>query len=673
MNAGEAQERINKLRKEIARHQHLYHVEDAPQISDEAYDSLMEELIELEQENPQLDSPTSPSKRVGGEPLDEFEKVEHKVRQWSYDNVFTEEELRDWDAKTKRFVKKRTNIDPQSIAYSCEPKIDGLKIVLTYKSGELSLAATRGNGRIGEDVTRNVKTIGSVPLTLDESIDIIVGGECWLSESELKRINEEREGEGEEPFANPRNAAAGSIRQLDPKIAAKRNLDSFIYDIYKLEDDGVESPKTQKETLNLLVNLGFKVNEHNIVADSIDEVQAYYDEWIKREEGREYEVDGIVLKVNDLNVQEQLGYTATAPRFGVAYKFPAEQTTTMVRDIVLQVGRTGVVTPVAQLEPVDVAGSTVSRATLHNEDEIERLDIRIGDTIVLQKAGGVIPEVVDVITDLRDGSEETFEFPDRVPQCGGDGTIERVPGEAYYRCKHSGGFEQQKRKFEYFVSKKCFDIDGLGPQIIELLLEEGLVNDYADIFTLEEGDLVELPRFADKSAKNLIESIEASRRISLDRLISALSIPNVGRETAFLLVKEFGSLDSIRNATMKELEEINGIGDVVAEHIHEWFQNEENIKSLNALLEEIEIEKTEMEESQPLAGKTFVFTGSLDSMTRNEAKEAIRKKGGDPSGSVSSKTDYVVAGENPGSKKEKAEELGVQIITESEFRDILER
>lgn len=655
--------RIDDLRETVRKHQYLYHVKDAPEISDEAYDSLLRKLIELETKYPQFDSPTSPSKRVGGEPLDAFKKVEHEVRQWSFDNIFNKEELVEWDKKTKRFVEKRTDADPDDISYMCEPKIDGLKIILTYEAGEFVLGATRGNGRVGENVTENVKTIGSVPLKLTRPVDIIVSGEVWLSRDELEQINGERKENGEEPFANPRNAAAGSIRQLDPKIAARRNLDVFVYDVEQYDD----MPDTQAAELALLADIGFKVNEHYAMCGTVEEIQDQYEWWIDHKNDFEYEVDGLVLKVNRRSVQDALGYTAKSPRFAVAYKFPAEQTTTTVEDIVLQVGRTGVVTPVAKLTPVEVAGSVVSRATLHNEDEIKKKDVRIGDTVVIQKAGGVIPEVVEVVKDLRDGSETAFRFPKRIPQCGGDGSIERILGEAHYRCKYGGGFAEQKRKFEYFVSRKCFDIEGLGPQIIELLLEEGLISEYADIFTLKRGDLIDLPRFADKSVDNLLASIDASRTITLSRFVTSLSIPLVGEETAALLARRFGDIDSLRSADVAELVDIDGVGEKVAQSVVDWFADREHQRELDNVLEHVTIEAPQTEE-QTLAEKTIVVTGSLESFTRDEIKEVIRAHGGNPASSVSKNTDFVVAGKNPGSKRDKAQELGVEIIDEREFQ-----
>lgn len=670
MEKEKAEKRILDLRKVIAHHQHLYHVKDQPEITDEAYDALLRELIDLESQFPEFDSSLSPSRRVGGPPVDEFKRVRHRVPQWSFDNLFDKKELTKWDARTKRFIKKAGEKISEECEYVCEHKIDGLKIIFTYKKGELVLGATRGDGEVGEDVTENVKTIRSLPLMLNEPIDIIVAGEVWLSESEFERINQEREKEEKQVFANPRNAAAGSIRQLDPTIAAKRRLDSFIYDIESI-DNRVLS--TQAEELELLKELGFKVNPHWEVCRGTEEIQTFYTTWQKKRVDLEYEVDGVVIKLNDRGLQEKLGYTAKSPRFGVAYKFPAEQVTTVVEDITLQVGRTGIITPVAELRPVRVAGSTVSRATLHNEDEIKRLDVRIGDTVILEKAGDVIPKIVKVLKEFRTGDEKRFSFPDRIPECGGDGSIERVPGQAYYRCVDPNSFEQQKRKFEYFVSRKAFDIDGLGTQIIEQLLDVGYVHDFADIFKLKQGDLEVLNRFAEKSAENLIKSIDSARTVILPRFVAALSIPHVGEETAHLLARAFGSLHRIREASINELQKIEGIGDIVAASVYNWFQDKDNQKLIEKLQKEVSIEENESrgKEKEGVAGKTFVLTGTLDTLTRDEAKQMIRDAGGDLSSTVSSKTDFVVVGDNPGSKAEKAQELGVTILSEKEFLEKL--
>jgi len=537
--------RYEKLKETINYYRYLYHVKDNSNISDEAYDSLIKEIIEIEERYPKLITPTSPTQRVGDTPLKEFKKVKHEVSQWSYDDCFDFEELKKWDEKVRRMIAKDISLKEEKIEYCCELKIDGLKIILTYKNGQFVQGATRGDGEIGEDVTQNLKTIKSIPLILPKPISIIAVGECWLSKKELVDINKSRVLKDEEPFANTRNAAAGSIRQLDPKIAAERKLSSFIYDIDYINN---ELPKTQDEELKLLSDLTFKINPHHEVFDSLEGVERYYKKWAKDKEKLDYGLDGIVIKINSRKIQEALGYTAKSPRWGIAYKFPAEQVTTIVEDIVFQIGRTGVITPVAHLRPVLVAGSTVSRATLHNEDEIKRLDVRIGDTVILQKAGDVIPDIVEVVKGLRTGKEKVFVFPTKLEACGGDGSIERIPGQAAWRCVNTNSFAQQKRKFYHFVSKKAFNMDGCGPKIIDVLLDNNLVTNFDDIFTLKRGDLIALPRFAEKSVDNLLSSIEKSREISLARFIVSLSIPQVGEETAIDLSNYFGSLEKIRNA-----------------------------------------------------------------------------------------------------------------------------
>jgi DNA ligase (NAD+) len=501
-------DRVKKLKELLEKHRYLYYVLDKPEISDEAYDSLMKELEEIESKNPDLITPDSPTQRVGGEPLKEFTKVNHAYQQWSFDDVFDFEELKKWQDKIRNFMDK-SGVSDEKLEYCCELKIDGLKIVLDYKDGLLVQGATRGDGIIGEDVTSNIKTINSIPLKLKRNIDIIVVGEAWISKKVLEIINKEREKNSEEKYANTRNLAAGSIRQLDPRITAGRRLDSFIYDIDMVS---IDVPESQFNEINLIKELGFKTNKYSKVCKSIDEVQKYYEEWTKKKDSLDYVLDGIVIKVNSVKIQKALGYTGKSPRWGVAYKFPAEQVTTIVEDIVLQVGRTGVITPVAHFKPVLIAGSTVSRATLHNEDEINRLDIRIGDTVIIQKAGDVIPDIVSVVKDLRPKSSKPYIFPTHIPACGGDGRIEKIPGEVAWRCVSKNSFEQQKRKFYYFVSKKCFNIDGLGPKNIDVLLENNLISSFDDIFTLKRGDLLNLPRFAEKSVDNLISSIENEKK-----------------------------------------------------------------------------------------------------------------------------------------------------------------
>jgi|TARA_Y100000310_G_scaffold342002_1_gene443274 DNA ligase (NAD+) len=644
-----------------------YHELDKPEITDEAYDSLVEELRELEDKNPELKDGMSPTVRVGGEPATHFKKVEHKVRQWSFDNAFSNEDILKWEERIKRYLDKE-GVSYSKIDYSVEHKIDGLKIILEYKNGVFIRGATRGDGIVGEDITHNLKTIESVPLKLNKKIDIIVVGEAWLQHSELSRINKEREKNSEQVFANTRNAAAGTLRQLDPKIAAERRLSSFIYDIELLEikSEEIDEPKTQIDELKLLKKLGFSTNPNFKRCESIDSIEKYYKKWIKKREKEEYEMDGLAVKVNDLLLQRALGHTGKAPRFSIAYKFPAEQVTTVVEDISLQVGRTGVITPVAHLKPVRVSGATVSRATLHNEDEIKRLDVRVGDTVIIQRAGDVIPDIVEVVKELRGGSEKAYIFPRKVPECGGDGSIERVPGQAAWRCVSKDSFAQKRRKFHHFVSKKALNIDGLGPQIVDLLLEEGLINSYDDIFTLKEGALLQLPGFKEKSVENLLDSIQESKDTTLPRFIIGLSIEQVGEETAHDLAGHFGSLESIMKASEEELAGIEGIGDVVGKSISSWFKNNSNKNIVDKLLKYVSIEKIKKTGSS-LSDKTFVLTGTLESLSRDEASEKIRSLGGNLSSSVSSSTDYVVVGRSPGLKFDTAKELRVETISENEF------
>ncbi|MBU3968649.1 NAD-dependent DNA ligase LigA [Patescibacteria group bacterium] len=677
----EIKEKIENLRKVVEHHSEMYHKKDTPEISDEAYDSLMRQLIELEEKYPQFKSPTSPSQRVGGEILDEFKKIKHRLKQWSFDNVFNFEELKKWDKKIERFILKETKDNPRA-EYLCELKIDGLKIVLTYKKGVLKTGATRGDGIVGEDVTQNIKTIDDIPLSLKLPVDIVVIGECWLSERELEKINKERKKNNEPEFANSRNAAAGSIRQLDPKVVAKRNLSFFAYDIDKMQINADKKPQmnadkyneiqTQEEELIFLKELGFNVNLDFKLCRNINEVEGFYKKWSEKKHEEVYGIDGIVLKINDNETQKALGYTAKSPRFGVAYKFSATQTTTIIKDIIFQIGRTGVITPVAVLEPVRIAGSVVSRATLHNEDEIKRLDVRIGDNVVLQKAGDVIPDIVSVILDLRKKNSKPFIFPKKISGCGGDGKIEKIPGQVAYRCVDKKSFSLLSKKIHYFVSKKCFNIDGMGPQIVDLLMENGLINSFDDIFKLRKEDLLSLPRFAEKSADNLIDSIKKSRKITLARFLTSLSIDFIGEETANTIAEEFKNLDKITKAKIEDFQGIYGIGEKSAQSIYGWFKDKNNFELVQNLLKYIEIKnlKNKKEEGK-LKGKSFVLTGSLSSMSRDEAKEKIRKLGGNISNSVSKNTDYVVAGPNPGSKYEKAKKLGVKILNEKGFSRII--
>lgn len=666
----EAKERAGKLKEAINKYRYEYHVLDKSTISPEALDSLKNELVKLERDYPELITPDSPTQRVAGEPLKEFKKVPHKVAQWSFNDAFDEQDMLDFDERVKNFLKKARIY--KSPTYTTELKIDGLKVVLEYEKGVLKCAATRGDGKVGEDVTANVKTIESVPLKLTENINCIVEGEAYMPKSQFKILNNLQKRKGEELYANPRNVSAGTIRQLDPRIVAERKLSTFIYDIAQSEKN---IPTTQVEELEYLQRLGFRVNSHFKRCKDIKEVIEYWKGWKNRKEKQDYLIDGVVVKVNEREYQDALGYTGKAPRFGIALKFPAEQVTTVVEDIVLQIGRMGTLTPVAHLRPVSVAGSTVSRATLHNEDEIKRLDVRIGDTVILQKAGDVIPDIVSVVKELRTGKEREFIWPKKVIDCGGDGGIERIPGEAAWRCKDKNSLIQKRRKFYHFAGKHAFDIEGLGPKIIDQLINANLISSYDDIFELKKGDLLTLERFAEKSADNLVDAILNKRKISLSRLIISLSIPQVGEETAILLEKELGNIENLKNTKVEDLEKINGVGPIVAESIVNWFQDKGNIRQLERLLLYVNIEKNikpQIIESK-LSLKTFVLTGTLSTMSRDEAKEKIRFLGGEISSSVSKETDYVVAGENPGSKYDKAIELGVKILDEEQFQKLIKQ
>lgn len=662
----ETRERYEKLKKSIHHYRYLFHVENKEEISPEALDSLKAELVAIEEQYPSLITPDSPSQRVAGEPLSKFQKVQHKVPQWSLNDAFDEEEIREFDARVRRMLKTETGKDI-SPAYTCELKIDGLHVVLEYVRGDLVTAATRGDGRIGENVTHNIRTIESVPLKLQEPVDIIVEGEVWLPKEQLEKINAERRKKGEETYANPRNLAAGTVRQLDPKIAAERKLDTFIYDISL----GDNTP-SQKEELLLLKKLGFKVNPHHTLCSSIDEVVAFWKQWHEKKDQQTYLVDGVVVKVNEVEHQKVLGYTGKGPRFALAIKFPAEQATTVVDDIQLQVGRTGAVTPVAHLRPVRIAGSTVSRATLHNEDQIKRLDVRIGDTVVLQKAGDVIPEILSVITELRPKGAKAYVFPKTVDGCGGNGEIERIPGEAAYRCVTLDSAFLYRKRLYYFVSKGALNADGVGPKIIDALMDNGLVQTYEDLFTLKAGDIQTLPGFKEKSAQNIVDAMEAVKTVPLHRFLIGLSIDHVGEETGRLIAEHFGSIEAIQKASVAEIADIYGIGEIVAESLFTWMRNKHNQAVLKGLLKHVKPVNPQKSTEGILSGKTFVFTGTLPTLSRDEAKEIARQNGAHIAESVSSKTDYVVLGENAGSKAKKARELGIAVLSEEEFKAMLQ-
>ncbi|MDB5187701.1 MAG: ligA [Candidatus Kaiserbacteria bacterium] len=663
----ETKERYIQLVTAINHYRFAFHVHDKEEISEAALDSLKHELAGIEEQYPENIVPESPSQRVAGKPLPQFKKVRHEIAQWSFNDVFNEKELHDFDTRVKRFLKdSHQGLMPE---YVCELKIDGLKVVLTYEKGLLVRAATRGDGEVGEDVTQNVRTIEAVPLVLTRAVDCIVEGEVWMSASNLEKLNIIRKKEGAEPFANPRNVAAGSIRQLDPKIAASRKLDVFIYDIVAFSE---ELPSTQTEELNLLRELGFKVNPHFKTVKTVEGIIDFWNTWKTKSKREDYWIDGIVIKVNERQLQEALGYTGKAPRFAVAFKFPAEQATTILENIVLQVGRTGVVTPVAHLRPVSVAGSTVSRATLHNEDEIKRLDVRVGDTVILQKAGDVIPDIVSVVLELRPKKSTPYQFPTHVPECGGDGRIERVPGTAAWRCVDKGSPERARRTLQYFCSKKGLDIEGLGEKVTAQLYDAGLVHNFDDLFTLQEGDFLTLEGFAELSAQKTVAAIHtAAQHVPLYKLITALSIPHVGEETARDIANHFLAIEKIRKATLEELRAINGIGDIVAQALVAWFSDSANTELLDRLLTHIKIVSPAAPKKSvlPLLGMTFVFTGTME-MSREDAAETVRTLGADVSNSVSKKTSYVVAGEDAGSKLDKAKDMGVTVLSEGEFRHL---
>ncbi len=719
MDKREIKQRIEKLRREIDRFRYEYHVLDKPEVSDEVYDSLMHELRQLEEKHPEFRSSDSPSQRIGGKPLAKFEKVAHLHRQWSLDDAFSFEELKAWKEKMMRILEKRGIKSKPN--YCAEIKIDGLKIILTYKKGLLVQAASRGDGVIGENVTKQVKTIQSVPLKLTEPVSIVVVGEAWMKKSDLEKLNKERVKEKLPPFANSRNAAAGSIRQLDPKITAKRKLSSFIYDIDDIEE---KFPATQIEELNLLKKLGFKVSKYHRLCKSVEDIEKFFRSWEDKRNKQDYGIDGVVVKVNQKELQDALGYTGKSPRWAVAYKFVPEKVTTIVEDIKVQVGRTGALTPVAHLRPVKVAGSTVSRATLHNEDEIRRLDVRIGDTVVIHKAGDVIPEVVEVLKNLRTGKERKFHMPTRCPICGGPVKKEiikvavkpskirpfpsptsgrgipqgRIFSAAHY-CQNKKCFAIEKENIIHFVSHKGFDIEGLGEKIVEQLMNEGLVSTPADIFELKAGDLKPLERFAEKSASNLVVAIEKAKKIEFPKFLFALGVRHVGEETAVLIARaiktefpisnfQFPNKSQNSNPKIKNLGDIikyfpkisvenwmkiKGIGDKAAESLHQWFDNEENLKMLKKMddLDVSVIIPKPQTTNYKLQDQSFVLTGELQSMTRDEAKEKIRALGGDVSSSVSRATNYIVVGKNPGSKYDKARELKVKIIDEKGLKALI--
>jgi len=660
--------KIEELREKIRYHNYRYYVLDDPIISDVEYDQLMKELEEWETKYPQYIIPSSPTQRVGVEPVAGFVSVQHITPLLSLANAFSTEELQAFDQRIKKLIPQ------QKLEYVVELKIDGLAVALVYENGIFTRGTTRGDGVNGEEITSNLRTVKSIPLKLfGENIppSIEVYGEVYMKKSDFKKLNEERIKKGESLFANPRNAAAGSVRQLDPRITARRHLDTFIYRATFPEGNNLN---VHMEVLNYLKNIGFKVNPHIKLFQDIGEVVSYCLQWIEKKEELDYEIDGMVIKVNSLRMREELGSTTRSPRWAIAYKFPAQQVTTRVQGIIVQVGRTGALTPVAILDPVRISGSVVQRATLHNEDEIRRKDIRIGDVVLIQKAGEIIPEVVKVIKEKRTGKETEFLMPTQCPVCGAK--VFRPEGEVASRCNSLTCPAQIKERIRHFASRNAMDIEGLGPAIIDQLVEKGLIKDISDLYFLERDDLISLERMAEKSADNLLDAIEKSKKKSLPNLIYGLGIRYVGVHTAEVITRYYPTLDKFKKANLEKLIEINEIGPKIAESIILFFKEKESL----AIIERLrstglnfgqEEEKIREEKGvQILAGKQFVLTGTLKDFTRTQAKEIISELGGRVTGSVSTKTDYVVAGEDPGSKYQKAQELGVPIINGEEFKKI---
>ncbi|EKE07692.1 MAG: hypothetical protein ACD_18C00004G0004 [uncultured bacterium] len=670
--------KIKKLREQIDDLRYRYHVLNDPEVTDQMYDGLMDELRKIESLHPEIITADSPTQRVAGKPLDKFNKITHTVTQWSFDDAFNREDLDDWQERNLKILEKELGRRPDDLDYMCELKIDGLHMVLTYKNGILETAATRGDGKVGEDVTVNVKTIHSVPLRLKQNIDIVAEGEVWLSAKMLATINKQREKTGEALFANPRNAAAGTIRQLDPQIVSDRKLGLTTYDISKV-DENILQINSQEEELLLLDKLGFLTDKHWQVCKNMDAIWDFYEKLQKKKNSFGFWIDGVVIKINKIKYQKALGFTGKSPRWAIALKFPAEQGTSKIKEIYWQVGRTGALTPVALMEPVKLAGTTVTHATLHNFDEIERLGVRVGDTVVVEKAGDIIPKVVRVLDKLRTGEEKKVRQPKNCPVCHSEvqkyglATGDIKEGVALI-CSNNKCYAKELENIIHFVSKKAFNIDGMGEKIVEQLLDEGLIKNVADIFTLKLGDLEVLERFASKSAQNLIEAIDNAKKVTFARFIFALGILHVGVETAEKLADHFSSLQKLQEASKEELENLSDVGPRVAQSIFTYFNESDNKKLLEDLLTNgVQIQTIKKQkDSEKLANMTFVLTGTLPNLSREEIAEKIKNNGGQVVGSVSKKTSYVVVGENPGSKYDKAQELGVKILDEEEFLKMLQ-
>ena len=667
-NEDKTRQRVDELRSLINYHNHRYYVLDSPEISDAEYDQLMQELKRLEAEHPELVTPDSPTQRVGAAPVEAFGVVEHRIPLLSLANAFSDEDLMAW-------YKRALNLlGGQHFELICEIKMDGLAIALTYVNGQFVTGATRGDGFRGEDVTQNLRTVRSIPLSVpkDAPPQFEVRGEVYLSKAGFKKLNEERAKEGLPLFANPRNAGAGSVRQLDPRITAQRPLDIYVYALGYAE--GKTVPETHWERMEHLKSLGFRINPHNKLCKTIEEAEAYHQEWQEKRESLPYETDGIVVKANSIAFQDRLGFVAREPRWAIAYKFPAIQATTRLEDIGINVGRTGSLNPYAILEPVSIGGVTVSRAAMHNEDYIRSKDIRIGDVVVVQRAGDVIPEIVEPIVSRRTGNERIFSMPSRCPVCGAE--VIKPQDEAMHRCTNAACPAQALEKLKHFVSRGAMDIDGVGEKLCAALFEAGLVKDAADLYYLSREQILSLERMADKSASNVLQSIEKSKNRPLSRLIFALGILHVGDETANLLATRFRSLDMLANATEEELLSVPSVGPKIAESIVAFFRQEGN-KRIIEKLKEARVIKFELEETLPkprelpLAGQEFVLTGKLESFTRQEAEARIKALGGAVGSSVTKKTNYVVVGADPGSKRDKALSLGIRLLTEVEFRQMV--
>ena len=664
-------EQYERLKDELNQHNHAYYVLDNPTIPDSEYDRLMRRLQEIETEFPALQGDDSPSQRVGGEALSAFTQVEHAVPMLSLDNAFSNEEMNDFE----RRIRDRLNLpDNSEIDYVCEPKLDGVAVSLLYRHGLLERGATRGDGRVGEDITANVRTINSIPLKLqgDGIPELLeVRGEIYLPRKGFEQLNSMALESGEKTFVNPRNAAAGSLRQLDSKITAGRPLEMCAYSVGQYK--GNTSPESHNQMLQLLGTWGFKINQHVQVAKGIAACEDYYHYLASLRDQLDYEIDGIVYKVSDLVLQERLGFVAKAPRWAIARKFPAQEEMTQLLDVEFQVGRTGAVTPVARLEPVFVGGVTVSNATLHNGDEIERLGVCIGDTVIVRRAGDVIPQIVKVVLDKRPANAIPIVFPERCPVC--QSSVIRAETEAVARC--TGGLfcaAQTKEAIVHFASRKAMDIDGLGDKLVDLLVDQGLIHSVADLFDLKPEQLVGLERMAEKSATNLVNSIDASKQTSLAKFLYALGIREVGEATAQNLASSFGRLEAMIDASLDQLLEVEDIGPVVAAYIVDFFNNPDNLSIIQALREAgVQWKDVEQSENQPLKGQTWVLTGSLETMSRAEAKEKLQLLGAKVAGSVSAKTHKVVAGPGAGSKLNKAQNLDIPVLTEHELIEFLQR